>query len=167
MSVRLIVAGSALAASALLMSGCQSIGAASGAVAGVATGAVTTNPAVGIGVGIAVQAATDAAVNRTMKRLHQDQQDAIASLVGITPVDGTQTWRVKHWLPVENGHGRIPVTRAFASAIALCKDFVFSVADGDDPNAREDWYTATACEAPQGWKWASAEPAVARWGNLQ
>ncbi|HLX02230.1 MAG TPA: hypothetical protein VKS80_08930 [Trinickia sp.] len=167
MSVRLIVAGSALAASALLMSGCQSIGAASGAVAGVATGAVTTNPAVGIGVGIAVQAATDAAVNRTMKRLHQDQQDAIASLVGITPVDGTQTWRVKHWLPVENGHGRIRVTRAFASAIALCKDFVFSVADGDDPNAREDWYTATACEAPQGWKWASAEPAVARWGNLQ
>lgn len=167
MSVRLIVAGAALAASALLLAGCQSIGAASGAVAGVATGAVTANPAVGIGVGIAVQAATDEAVNRTMKRLHQDQQDAIASLVGVTPVDGTQTWRVKHRLPVENGHGRIRVTRAFASALALCKDFVFSVADGDDPDAREDWYTATACQAPQGWKWASAEPAVDRWGNLQ
>jgi hypothetical protein len=167
MSARLFVAMAALAASALTLSGCQSIGAASGAVAGVATGAVSSNPAVGIGVGIAVQAATDEAVARTMKRLHKDQQDAIALLVGTTPVDGTQIWRVKHWLPVENGHGRIRVTRAFSSALALCKEFVFSVADGDKPGAHEDWYTATACEAPPGWKWASAEPAVNRWGNLQ
>ncbi|TKC83076.1 hypothetical protein FAZ69_25615 [Trinickia terrae] len=167
MSARLIVSGAALAASVIFMPGCQSIGAASGAVAGVATGAVTANPAVGIGVGIAVQSATDEAVARTMKRLHKDQQDAIASLVGITPVDGTQTWGVRHWLPVENGHGRIRVTRAFSSALALCKEFVFSVAGGDKPDAPEDWYMATACEAPNGWKWASAEPAVPRWGNLQ
>jgi hypothetical protein len=167
MSVRLIVAGAALAVCVLAMSGCESIGAASGALAGIATGAVTTNPAIGFGVGVAVQAATDEAVNRTMRGLHADQQDAIASLVGATPVGGTQTWRVEHWLPVENGHGQIRVTRAFASALALCKEFAFSVADGNKPDAREDWYTATACQAPQGWKWASAEPAVPRWGNLQ
>jgi hypothetical protein len=167
MSARLIVAGAALAACMLLTSGCRSIGAASGAVAGVATGAVTTNPAVGIGVGIAVQAATDEAVNRTMRRLHEEQQDAIASLVGAMPVGATRTWRVEHWLPAENGHGQIRVTRAFTSALTLCKEFVFSVGDGDKQDAHEDWYTATACQAPQGWKWASAEPAVARWGNLQ
>jgi hypothetical protein len=167
MNGHLIAAGAMLAASVLATSGCQSIGAASGAVAGVATGVVTTNPAVGVGVGIAVQAATDEAVNRTMRGLHADQQDAIASLVGATPVGSTQTWRVQHWLPVENGHGQIRVTRAFSSALTLCKEFAFSVADGNGPGAHEDWYTATACQAPRGWTWASAEPAVARWGNLQ
>jgi hypothetical protein len=173
MSARVFVTCKALAASVMLvasalsLSGCQSIGAATGAVAGVATGAVSTNPAVGIGVGIAVQAVTDEAVKRTMKRLHRDQQDVLASLAGATPVGGTRPWQVKHWLPVENGQGRIRVTRAFSSALALCKDFVFSVADGDKPGAQEDWYMATACEAKQGWKWASAEPAVARWGSLQ
>jgi hypothetical protein len=166
MNVRSTLAGAALAVSVLATSGCQSIGAATGAVAAVGTGAVTTNPAIGIGVGIAVQAATDEAV---MRGLHQDQQDAIASLVGATPVGGTQTWRVQHWLPLENGHGQVRVTRAFSSALAfaLCKEFAFSVADGDRAHAREIWYTATACLAPQGWRWASAEPAVPRWGNLQ
>jgi hypothetical protein len=167
MSVRSPLAAVALAAGVLATSGCQSIGAATGAVAAVGTGAVTTNPAIGIGVGIAVQAATDEAVRRTMRSLHQDQQDAIASLVGATPVGGTQTWRVQHWLPLENGHGQVRVTRAFASALTLCKEFAFSVSDGDRAHAREIWYTATACLAPQGWRWASAEPAVPRWGNLQ
>ncbi len=59
------------------------------------------------------------------------------------------------------------VTRAFTSALAICKEFVFSVADGDKPDAHEDWYTASACLQDKGWKWASAEPAVERWGNLQ
>ncbi|PTB21653.1 hypothetical protein C9I57_06145 [Trinickia symbiotica] len=147
--------------------GCQSIGAASGAAAGVATGAATTNPAIGIGVGIAVEAATDEAVRRTTRHLHQDQQDAIAAVVGALPVDESGAWRVKHWLPIENGRGRVRVTRAFATPLALCKDFVFSVAHGNGPEAHEDWYTASACQQGTRWKWADAEPAVARWGSLQ
>jgi hypothetical protein len=161
--------GLALAATAacVTMSGCGSIGAATGAVAGVATGAVTSNPAIGFGVGIAVQAATDEVVKRTMKSLHQDQQVMIAVTAGISQVGETRPWMVKHTLPVENGHGEVRVLREFNSALANCKEFAFSVVDGDEAKSPAQWYVATACQQTSGWKWASAEPAVDRWGNLQ
>jgi hypothetical protein len=159
-----------VAASCVFLSGCGSIGAAAGAAAGVSTGVVTSNPAIGFGVGIAVQAATDEAIQRLMKRLHSDQQIAIATTAGNLPVGDTKPWRVKHTLPVENGHGDVRVLREFTSALATCREFAFSVADGDKPDAHEDWFLAQACKGnddSSGWKWASAEPAVARWGNLQ
>ncbi|WP_244220885.1 hypothetical protein [Paraburkholderia aromaticivorans] len=165
--LRLVLAGALCVGASVLTSGCSSVGAASGAAAGVASGLVTSNPAVGIGVGIAVQAATDEAVGRYMRAMHTDQQNLIAALAGAMPVGETRPWAVKHTLPIENGHGQVRVTRAFGSALALCKEFVFSVQDGDSPNAHEDWYTASACQQDKGWKWASAEPAVARWGTLQ
>ncbi len=165
--LRLVLAGAVCVCASLLTSGCSSVGAASGAAAGVASGLVTSNPAVGIGVGIAVQAATDEVVGRYMRNMHSDQQNLIAALAGAMPVGETRPWAVKHTLPIENGHGQVRVTRAFSSALALCKDFVFSVQDGDGPNAHEAWYTASACQQDKGWKWASAEPAVERWGNLQ
>lgn len=165
--LRLVLAGVLCVGASMLTSGCSSVGAASGAAAGVASGLVTSNPAVGIGVGIAVQAATDEAVARYMRIMHTDQQDLIAALAGAMPVGETRPWSVKHTLPIENGHGQVRVTRAFNSALALCKDFVFSVQDGDGPSVHEDWYMASACRQDKGWKWASAEPAVERWGNLQ
>ncbi|HEX7907094.1 MAG TPA: hypothetical protein VF534_03260 [Paraburkholderia sp.] len=165
--LRLVLAGALCVGASLLTSGCSSVGAASGAAAGVASGLVTSNPAIGIGVGIAVQAATDEAVGRYMRTMHTDQQNLIAALAGAMPVGETRPWAVKHTLPIENGHGQVRVTRAFSSALALCKDFVFSVQDGDGPDAHEDWYTASACRQDKGWKWASAEPAVERWGALQ
>nr|WP_246270676.1 hypothetical protein [Paraburkholderia solisilvae] len=160
------------AGASALISGCSSssLGAAGGAAAGTATGIVTANPAVGIGVGIAVQAATTEAVNRYYRVMHTDQQNVIAALVGTMKVGDTRPWNVKHTLPIENGHGQVRVTRAFSSALADCKEFAFSVADGDEANAPEQWYTAAACQLQQDkrwWKWASAEPAVERWGNLQ
>jgi hypothetical protein len=167
---RVAALGALCVGAATLVGGCASIGAASGAAAGAATGIVTANPGVGIGVGIAVQAATDVAVNTFMRNMHEDQQNVIAAAVGALPVGGTQTWSVKHKLPIENGHGEVRVTRAFASSLALCKEFVFSVRDGDGPNAPEQWFTASACRDEGmngGWKWASAEPAVERWGALQ
>ncbi len=165
--LRLMLAGALCVGASIVTSGCSSVGAASGAAAGIASGLVTSNPAVGIGIGIAVQAATDEAVARYMRTMHTDQQNLIAALAGAMPVGETRPWAVKHTLPIENGHGQVRVTRAFSSALALCKDFVFSVQDGDGPNAHEDWYTASACRQDKGWKWASAEPAVERWGNLQ
>lgn len=167
---RVAALGALCIGAATLTGGCASIGAASGAAAGAATGIVTANPGIGIGVGIAVQAATDVAVNTFMRNMHTDQQNAIASAAGALPVGGTQPWSVKHKLPVENGHGEVRVTRAFASSLALCKEFLFSVRDGDGPNAPERWFTASACHdegTEGGWKWASAEPAVDRWGALQ
>jgi hypothetical protein len=157
----------AAAAAVVTTSGCASIGAATGAVAGVATGAVTTNPAIGFGVAVAVQAATDEVVKRTMKSLHQDQQVMIAVTAGVSQVGETRAWKVKHTLPVENGHGEVRVLREFNSALASCKEFAFSVVDGDEPNSPAQWYVATACQQSSGWKWASAEPAVDRWGSLQ
>ncbi|MDN7176607.1 hypothetical protein M0D69_00930 [Caballeronia sp. SEWSISQ10-4 2] len=164
-----LILAAGVAASCVFMSGCGSIGAAAGAAAGVSTGVVTSNPAIGFGVGIAVQAATDEAIQRLMKRLHTDQQIAIATTVGDLPIGDTKPWRVKHGLPVENGHGDVRVLREFSSALATCREFAFSVADGDKPDAHQDWFLAQACKGNDsgGWKWASAEPAVERWGNLQ
>jgi hypothetical protein len=169
MNRRTLLAGLAIVAflPTMAMMGCRSIGAATGAAAGIATGTVTTNPAIGIGVGIAVQAATDEAVKRTTRRLHGDQQDAIAAIAGQLAENQTGTWRVKHWLPVENGHGQVRVTRTFSTPLALCKEFLFSVAHGNAQRSQEDWYRASACRQRGQWKWAAAEPAVARWGNLQ
>jgi len=167
MSARMMLMALACAGASVAMSGCASIGAASGAVAGVATGAVTANPAVGIGVGIAVQSATDEAVNRYMRGMHRDQQDAIAALVGDLPVGASKPWRVKHTLPIENGHGEVRVTREIDNALATCKEFAFSIVDGDRPDSQADWFTASACQQGARWKWASAEPAVERWGTLQ
>lgn len=156
------------AASCVFVSGCASVGAAAGAAAGISTGVVTSNPAIGIGVGIAVQAATDEAVKRLMKRLHGDQQMAIASTAGELSVGDTKPWSIKHTLPIENGHGDVRVLREFSSALATCREFAFSVADGDKPDAHQDWFLAQACKGDNGaWQWASAEPAVERWGNLQ
>jgi hypothetical protein len=153
-----------LAAAVATLPGCGSVGAASGALAGAATGLVTANPAVGIGVGIAVQAATDEAVNRTMKGFQAHQQDVIATTAGGLAVGETAPWKVKNRIPIDNGEGEVRVTRAFSTPLALCKEFAFSVKDGD----KADWFIASACQAPQGrWSWASAEPAVARWGSLQ
>ncbi len=164
-ALRTVAAAGALAVAVATLPGCGSVGAASGAVAGAATGLVTANPAVGIGVGIAVQAATDEAVNRTMKGFHANQQAAIATVAGSLPVGQAGPWKVRNRLPIDNGEGEVRVTRAYSTPLALCKEFAFSVKDGD----RADWYMASACSAPQGsgWTWASAEPAVARWGALQ
>lgn len=156
------------ASSTVLISGCASVGAAAGAAAGVGTGVVTSNPAIGIGVGIAVQAATDEAVKRLMKRLHGEQQMAIATEAGESNIGDTRPWSIKHFLPVENGHGDVRVLSETTNALATCREFAFSVADGDKPDAHQDWFLAQACKGDNGaWKWASAEPAVARWGNLQ
>jgi hypothetical protein len=103
-----------------------------------------------------------------MRNLHADQQTLMAADAGQLPVGGTTTWKVHHPLPLENGQGRIYVTREFTSALATCKEFLFSVADGDKPSAKEQWFAANTCREDGGtWKWAVAEPAVQRWGSLQ
>ena len=164
---RLVASGALCLCAGLALNGCASVGAAVGAVAGAATGTVSANPAVGIGVGIAVQSATDEAVKRYMRSMHTDQQDAITSVAGAMDVGETRPWRVKHRIPLENGHGEVRVTRAFSTPLANCKEFVFSVADGERSGAPQHWYTASACQQDSRWKWAAAEPAVERWGSLQ
>jgi hypothetical protein len=164
---RYLTLAAAVAACCSFMSGCASIGAVAGAAAGISTGAVTSNPAIGVGVGIAVQAATDEAVKRVMKSFHDDQQMTISATAGELPVGETKPWWVKHVLPIENGHGEVRVLRKFASALATCREFAFSVIEGEKPGAPATWFLASICKDQNAWKWASAEPAVGRWGTLQ
>jgi hypothetical protein len=51
--------------------------------------------------------------------------------------------------------------------LANCREIAFSVEEGSGPKASRADYTASICRQAARWKWASAEPAVARWGFLQ
>jgi hypothetical protein len=61
----------------------------------------------------------------------------------------------------------VQVTELIKNPLADCKGLLFSVASGKGPSATSAWYATTACRQGKQWKWAAAEPAVARWGNLQ
>jgi hypothetical protein len=148
----------------LLLGGCSSIGQITGIIVGGATGGATGNPAVGFAVGVGTAALTDYATKHITKSWHQGEQDAIAATAGPLAI-GTQTpWRVIHSLPIGNEHGELAVVRQIDNPLAPCKQVVFSVVDDDDPPA---WYSVDICQQGERWKWASAEPAVERWGYLQ
>ncbi len=154
-----------LLAGALLLAGCQAVSQVTGLVAGAVSGGATANPAVGFAVGIGVTAGTDYAMRRITRDWHQGEQDAIALAASTLPVGQTGPWRVTHSLPIGNEHGDLQVTRRIETPLAPCEEIAFSVvADSKTP---PPWYTATVCRQASGWKWASAEPAVARWGFLQ
>ena len=68
----------------------------------------------------------------------------------------------------DNEHGDLVVTRLVGAADFNCKEIVFSVDTVDKKKAlNRAFYTATVCQDGTVWKWASAEPATARWGSLQ
>lgn len=156
-----------LAAGALLSSlgGCSSFGDISGAVAGVATGALTANPALGAGVAIGVSAAADAAGKAFFRHWHGAEQDSIAAVIGTLEPDRLERWEIRHPVPYGNAHGWLRVTRVIDTPLARCKEALFSV--DDDAARQRAWFLTTACEQGGRWKWAAAEPAVPRWGNLQ
>ncbi|EHP42102.1 hypothetical protein OR16_15787 [Cupriavidus basilensis OR16] len=150
---------------AALATGCASVGDLTGAVAGVATGAVTANPALAAGAAIGVAAATDAGTKYVMRNWHQAEQDSIAATIGAMPVDEQHRWEIRHPLPYANEHGWVRVVRVIRTPLAQCREALFSV--DDDNKQQRAWFLVTACRQPSGWKWAVAEPAVPRWGNLQ
>ncbi|QOT80528.1 hypothetical protein [Cupriavidus basilensis] len=150
---------------AALATGCSSVGDLTGAVAGVATGAVTGNPALAAGVAIGVSAATDAGAKYVLRNWQQAEQDSIAATIGAMPVDAQQRWEIRHPLPYANEHGWVRVVRVIRTPLAECREALFSV--DDDARQQRAWFLTTACRQPAGWKWAAAEPAVPRWGNLQ
>jgi hypothetical protein len=156
-----------LLAAPLVLAGCSSIGALSGAAVGVATGAGTANPVVGYASGIATQAAVDSLVKYVSRARQQAEQDAIAATVGQLAPGQTAPWKIEHDIPIGNEHGDVTVVGLIDNALARCKDVVFTVIDGDNPDSPRGIFTTTACEQGQTWKWAQAEPATPRWGSLQ
>jgi hypothetical protein len=150
-----------------LLAACSSAGGVAGAVAGAATGAATMNPVVGYAVAIGVRAGTDSAVDYVMRVRQDAEQTAIATAAGPLPPGVIMPWAIEHAIPIGDEHGEVQVARVISTPLALCEEIIFSVARHTAPEPDDPRYIATTCHQNDGWKWASAEPAVARWGFLQ
>ena len=153
-----------LLAATLALSACSAAPEITGVIVGAAAGGATANPVVGFGVGVATAAASDYAFKRISRSWHGGEQDAIAATAGPLAAGASADWQIRHSVPIGNEHGTLRVVRTIANPLAPCKQVLFSVEEAGEPPA---WYSADLCQTQSGWKWASAEPAVARWGYLQ
>ncbi len=157
----------------LLLSGCGSVlttttsGMAGIAGTGVA-GAVTNSAAVASGIGLGIAAGANAGLQYVERDVHAAEQDRIAAVAGALEPGKVGTWRVSHDVEIEpDQHGSVTVTRDIGGPDFACKAIVFSVDSQAHGQTERSFYTATICRDGKHWKWASAEPATARWGALQ
>ncbi len=156
-----------------LLAGCgnaadSSAGPVGGAAVGLGVSGITTNPLIGYAAGVGAEAAITALQKYLSRKLHQGEQDRIAATVGRLAPGQTAPWQIHYDLPVDAEHGDVTVTRLIVNRLATCKEVAFTVIAGRKPYAPRGIYITTACAQPDGtWKWAEAEPAVARWGFLQ
>lgn len=151
----------------LLLASCKAAPQIAAVVGGGAAGAATGNPAVGFAVGVATDAAATAVVQYYGRTRQQAEQDAIAEAAGMVPPGGRASWKIEHDIPIGNEHGSLQVVRQIDNPFALCKQVMFSVDEGKGEKLKRAWYSADICHQANKWKWASAEPAVERWGYLQ
>ncbi|WP_413705746.1 hypothetical protein [Ralstonia sp. Ralssp110] len=165
--------GSALALSTLALSGCSSLMSegttAAAGIGGAALAAkVTDNAAVATGIGLGVQAGARAALQHSQRVVHTETQDHIAQIAGALTDNTVGNWQVKHRIPLEpDEHGRVVVTRSINGPLVNCKEILFTVDGMEDGAAKVDFFVASICHDGKQWKWATAEPATARWGSLQ
>lgn len=161
------------AASGLALTGCSSLlsegAAATAGVGGTAiAGKVTRNATVASGIGLGVLAAGAAGVKAVERDYHGDQQDKIAAVAGALKVGQVGYWESRHRIQLESDEaGRVTVSRVIGAAELSCKEIVFTVDDIKDKATVSAFYVATICKDAAKWRWASAEPATARWGALQ
>jgi uncharacterized protein YceK len=162
-----------LLACAAALSGCGSVLSSTTAdVAGIAgagiAGAVTKDATVAAGIGLGVASAANAGLQYAERVVHGREQDQIAQAAGPLPVGQVGHWSVTHDVPIEDDeHGDLVVTRLIGAEDFNCKEIVFSVDTVEKKVPQRAFYTATVCRDGKTWKWASAEPATARWGSLQ
>ena len=140
--------------------------------AGIA-GAVSKDATIGAAIGLGVKSVADIGLHYAERRVHREEQDSIAAVAGSLPEGAASIWSVHHRIPIEDDeHGSLVVTRILAArptsgAAFTCKEIVFSVDRGKPDHLQRGFYTTTVCLDGDRWKWASAEPATARWGSLQ
>jgi hypothetical protein len=162
-----------LFACGVALSGCGSVLTASTAdVSGIAgagiANAVTKSPAAATGIGLGVAAGANLGLQYVERDVHRAEQDRIAQAAGPLPPGVLGHWSVAHSIPIENDeHGDLVVTRLVGANDFNCKEIVFSVDTVEKKVVNRAFYTATICQDGSAWKWASAEPATARWGSLQ
>lgn len=157
----------------LSLSACESLLTATTAnVSGIAgagiANAVTKSPAAATGIGLGVAAGANAGLQYTERVVHRAEQDQIAAVAGALGPGAVGSWHVVHTIPIESDeHGEIVVTRSVGNDSFHCKEIIFSVDTIQRHEPRRAFYTAAVCQDGQTWKWASAEPATARWSLLQ
>ncbi|MBV9814052.1 MAG: hypothetical protein JO326_14985 [Acetobacteraceae bacterium] len=162
----------ALALLPVLVGGCTSlVREGTSDVAGIAgagaASAVTKSATVGAAVGLGVKSLADLGLDYAERRVHGAEQDMIASVAGPLPLGTVQTWAVSHDIPLEGDeHGRVVVSRDIGGPGLPCREIVFSV-DRDQTATARGFFTATICQDGARWRWATAEPATARWDGLQ
>lgn len=155
------------------LSGCGSLlTATTSDVAGIAgagvAGAVSKSPAAAAGIGLGIAAGANAGLQIVERDVHRAEQDRIAAAAGPLEPGVVGHWSVSHVIPIEDDeHGDLVVTRLIGADDFNCKEIVFSVDTMQKKVAHRAFYTATVCQDGSAWKWASAEPATARWGSLQ
>ena len=150
-----------------LLGGCNATPRIAAVVTGGVAGAATGSPAIGFLIGVVTDAGANYAF-RYFGRVRQGaEQDAIAAVAGDLPVGTEASWKIEHTIPIGDEHGRLHVVRAIDSPLATCKELAFSVDEGTGEAVKRAWYTTDICKQNEAWKWASAEPAVERWGFLQ
>jgi len=157
----------------LTLSGCGSLlteGTADLAgVAGAGAATAVTKSAAGAAViGLGVQSLASEGLKYATRRIHRNEQDAIAQAAGPLEPGALQSWSIRHTLPIEDDEaGQVVVNRAFGAGAFRCKEIVFSVDTTTRKGPQRAFYTATICQDGATWRWASAEPATERWGGLQ
>jgi uncharacterized protein YceK len=161
-------------AALLGLSGCGSLltetTSTAAGVAGAATGAaITKNATVAAAIGLGVNSLAAEGLRYAERRVHKTEQDNIARVAGVLPMNAVATWSVRHDVPIEPDEGGfVVVSREFGALGFRCKEIVFSV---DEQTKRHglvrSFYTANICQDGRSWRWASAEPATSRWGSLQ
>ncbi len=162
-----------LAASLLALSGCGSVlteGTAdlAGIAGAGAASAVTKSAAGAAAIGLGVRSVANEALKYTERRVHRNEQDAIAQAAGPLEPGALQTWSIRHVVPIEvDEGGQVVVSRAFGAGSFRCKEIVFSVDSTTRKGLQRAFYTATICRDGDTWRWASAEPATERWSGLQ
>lgn len=155
------------------LSGCGSVlTATTSDVAGIAgaglAGAVTKSAAASAAIGLGIAAGANAGLGVVERDVHRAEQDQIAAAAGPLTPGTVGHWSVAHVIPIEDDeHGDLVVTRLVGAADFNCKEIVFSVDTMEKKVLNRAFYTATVCQDGAKWKWASAEPATARWGSLQ
>jgi hypothetical protein len=152
---------------ALTLGGCEVVSTVSGVAAGVASGTATGNPAVGAAVAITVKAGVDDAGKTVSRRSQQAEQDAIVTAAGNTRVGESGRWQFRHRVTRSVEHGDVRVLRVIKTPLAVCKELLFSVVQGEGEKESRAWYRTNACHDGEQWKWALVEPAVTRWGTIQ
>lgn len=155
------------------LAGCQSVvleGSSAGAgIAGAAIAQkVTDNAAITTGIGVGVQAATRSAVQYVQREMHGYTQEVIATAAGKLKEGEVSAWRSVHSIPMEpDENGRVTVSRTISQGMLECKEIVFSIDSEENSVPRNEFYVASICKDNNRWAWATAEPAVSRWGALQ